>query len=121
VTVTEAAPLPAPVLLGVQEIEVRRRPITARTRRIEKLALKCDLLDDDEIEDLLLPVVHKSLRGGALWAAWLQARDAIGNRNVTPRCDGDYGIYRERAAAAIEALIHGTRRSRQTYGGGGVA
>lgn len=101
--------------LRVRQITVDRLHASQRAAEIEELArAKGVTLFQRRL--ILRALAHGSLRGDALWAAWMRAEAAV------LLCDGDFGTDRQAAVrekkAAIRALIHGDGPA---YDGGGGA
>ena len=112
-TITEAA---APVQMRTRTIIVPRLAIAERVAEIEALAHRIDATPHS-VRVTLRSVAHGSLRGGALWAAWMRAEAAILARDATDEDDGDYEYYADEADAAITSLIHGVQYVPRTGGG----
>lgn len=110
-TLTEART----IQLRTRKIDADRLPVSQRAAEIEALArAKGVTLFVRKLT--LEAVAHRSLRGDALWAAWMRVEAAV------LLCDGDYGSDRQAAVrekkAAIRALIYGDAAD---YDGGGAA
>lgn len=67
-------------------------------------------LNDDAETAVLLAVVHGSLRGPGLSAAWEAVQDAIACHRCTPEDDADHDGYQDREDAAISVLLRGHRK-----------
>lgn len=102
--------------MRTRQIVIDRLPVSQRVAEIEALAHAKDVTPY-QMRLTLRAVAHGSLRGSALWAAWMRAEAAILTRDATDEEDGDYPGFADEADAAITSLIHGTSYVPKTGGG----
>jgi hypothetical protein len=104
----------APVIpiTGAGIVTTGKRSINGRIDEIEALAKNPGPLTQFAVMTVLEAVCDESLRGDALWAAWVTAHAALEDYRDTDPDDWDYEVCKDKAERAVLALVHGNQ-----YGG----